>query len=542
MGAECVEAIAANFCEVTEGWGDCPKGLLLLVLGRVVLPSQDMYAEHAHWLANFITASHPELTWCALQSLSHMNVDTDSNPMLEVHVPAVASLLASPLLRAHEQNFDTWEVIVAASRFLCSLDPFRHMDVAMTVVTALPLHIDEEHAKTEMRSFSNYVCQRHHGAYSHFTKRPDSCIQVFSRLFNKLGYNGIAAMEKADLLASASDCQKAFLLLCAASPMNTFNRADGKACAWWILPHLRSASWEVRVAALHCLQRLMAGYMGPEPHAHAVASLLKDEASSVRASAASILGCLGRRASRYEKELLSLLEDTHWNVRYASLVTLGGLMAAARPHASKIACRLNDAHSKCRMAALRALKCMGKTAAPYRDQLLAWQKQWYAQSSWVGPDSGKKLEPITTRALLFPNAFLKHLFKGHAPLGRGYAGPKTIQSQRKEVYKTFMSRGERDRVHVMHDDENISLILDRVELKEARGTYRDVQLGHCRALMWQRQLEKENRQQKKSMLYLQSQRRERAKGSSSYVRAPLSCMEDWVLQECSCRRKIGSKR
>jgi len=82
--------------------------------------------------------------------------------------------------------------------------------------------------------------------------------------------------------------------------------------------------------------------------------------------------------------------------------------------------RLGDKSSKCRMAALRALKCMGKTASQFLPELEQWHGQWVAGS----PLSRFPVEPITTRALMFPHAPLKHIFKGPAPLGNKFAGSK----------------------------------------------------------------------------------------------------------------------
>ena len=64
------------------------------------------------------------------------------------------------------------------------------------------------------------------------------------------------------------------------------------------------------------------------------------------------------------------------------------------------------------------LRCVRlRKKQPFIKELTAWQEQWYAQSPYMRV-GGKKLEPITTRALMFPGAPLKHIFKGHAPLGK----------------------------------------------------------------------------------------------------------------------------
>merc|ERR1711972_171063 len=98
------------------------------------------------------------------------------------------------------------------------------------------------------------------------------------------------------------------------------------------------------------------------------------------------------------------------------------MTAKARSCARAIAAHLNDSDLKCRMAALRALKCMGKCAAEFENSLLQWQHRWV----------GRKPEPVTTRALLFKNVPLAHLFKGRAPLGKSFAGPnKAMRNERK---------------------------------------------------------------------------------------------------------------
>jgi len=238
----------------------------------------------------------------------------------------------------------------------------------------------------------------------------------------------------------------------------------------------------VRMCAIHCLQRLMAGRMGPEPHIHEIALLLKDREPFVRQSAATALGCLGRRVARYEEALLSLLEDDCCSVRYAVLVTLGGLMALARRHSRTISKHLHDKNPRCRMAALRVLKNSGLTAAPFLDQLQAWRQRWYDASPYTCSDNVKKLEPITARALMFPSVHLKHLFKGHAPLGLAFAGPKTARVALEKAYKLKMCQAAAERIRLIRwvdeeDDHDVisGTFASASDVKELREHYRAVQ-------------------------------------------------------------------
>jgi hypothetical protein len=158
----------------------------------------------------------------------------------------------------------------------------------------------------------------------------------------------------------------------------------------------------------------------------------------VRQSAAAALACLGGKAALHKDALLELLHDSCEHVRYASLVTLGGLAAKARPLTSAIVKHLNDSSFKCRMAALRALKCMGQRARPFIAELNRWQEQWYARAMGPAlPNCYKKLERVTTRAIMFADIPLKHVFKGHAPLGQGFAGREEL---RQVMIKEFAAK------------------------------------------------------------------------------------------------------
>merc|ERR1712013_970662 len=173
---------------------------------------------------------------------------------------------------------------------------------------------------------------------------------------------------------------------------------------------------------------------------------------------------------------------------------------------------------------------MGKTARPYEDQLRAWQERWYAQSPWAGPEADQKLEPITTRAMLFPDVKLKHLFHGHAPLGRGFAGSKSIRSQRQEVC-TRALQFRRRRCSSGVEDFGLCVPVEH-ERKEERQEYREGQLRRRRAWRQQRQKEKETRQERRTLPHQQSfrSRSREARRCRSHVRACLSGVEQWVLR------------
>jgi len=204
------------------------------------------------------------------------------------------------------------------------------------------------------------------------------------------------------------------------------------------------------------------------------------------------LGCLGRGALRYQWQLLALLTDDSNHVRYASLVTLGGLLAKAKPHSKTIARHLNDKDAKCRMASLRALKCMGHTAAPYIEDLKAWQQRWFNQDPYTCLESEKKPEPITTRAILFPNIPLKDLFRGHAPLGKRFAGPEAARNG--EIMKMMLKRALAsptnygDRCDGGNDDD-----ADLEVTRERRAAYMAAQARYRAADAARRQQQRQQR-------------------------------------------------
>jgi len=154
-------------------------------------------------------------------------------------------------------------------------------------------------------------------------------------------------------------------------------------------------------------------------------------------------------------------------------------MAKGRPLTETVARHLNDNDPKCRMAALRALKCMGCTAEHFIAELKAWQEQWYAQVPHDG-SFVKKLEPITTRALMFPDVLLKHIFKGRAPLGEQFGGRKSCREARKQEYDLEVCRAQRHaRLYGADDylgEEPWDLLhLQVFDAKEAHARYREAQ-------------------------------------------------------------------
>jgi len=227
-------------------------------------------------------------------------------------------------------------------------------------------------------------------------------------------------------------------------------------------------------------------------HADAIAARLQDTESCVRQAAAVALGCLGRRgAVRYQRQLLALLTDDSNHVRYASLVTLGGLLATARPHSATIARHLNDEDARCRMAALRALKCMGAAAAPYIEDLREWQQRWFNQDPNHCPQSEKKREPITTRAMLFPDVPLKDLFRGHAPLGKRFAGAVVTQKARKEMLRIALRRPS-EYYYGDGDDDNATVVVADLEAtRDKRAEYVAAQARHREADAVRRQQHKQ---------------------------------------------------
>jgi len=311
-----------------------------------------------------------------------------------------------------------------------------------------------------------------------FMKLRTSVAVDFSMLFGSSTLAGSFMQQCLEMFNDAGPCQKALFLLCAARSMPTSPfLGDCKLAAPLLSPLLQDPSWQLRACAIQCLQRLMSGCIGTEATAHSISALLRDPEPSVRLLAATAVGCLGSKAVRYKGALCILLKDSCNHVRYASLITIGGCMAKGRPLTETLARHLNDKDPKCRMAALRALECMGCTAQGFIAELKAWQGQWYAQ---VPHGSSHKLEPITTRALMFPHILLKHIFKGHAPLGERFGGSKSFREARKQEYDLQVCKEQRlvmlyGADHYLREATCKELDLQIVDAKEAHERYREVQ-------------------------------------------------------------------
>lgn len=314
-----------------------------------------------------------------------------------------------------------------------------------------------------------------------------------------------------EMFKHAGPCQKALFLVCAARSMSTSNLIDDcKLAASVLSPLLHDSSWQLRACAIQCLQRLMSGYIEAEASAHSISALLSDPEPFVRQSAATAVGCLGSKAVRYKHALCTLLQDSCNHVRYAGLITIGGFMAKGRPLTKTVARHLNDKDPKCRMAALRALKCMGCSAQYFVAELKAWQAQWHEQVPH-DPSVGKKLEPITTRALMFPQVPLKYIFKGHAPLGGRFGGRKSFREARKQEFDLEVRKAQRQAslsYHDLQEDEWNSWYQQVVDAKEEHANYREAQ---------QRYRATEGRRSKQKLQKLSQCRLAGCQRSSRYV-------------------------
>eukprot|EP00930_Biecheleria_cincta_P035501 TRINITY_DN24417_c0_g1_i1.p1 TRINITY_DN24417_c0_g1~~TRINITY_DN24417_c0_g1_i1.p1 ORF type:complete len:866 (-),score=110.12 TRINITY_DN24417_c0_g1_i1:120-2354(-) len=495
MGVGGIASLVEHFQHVFEPADECHKGLFLLSIGRAMMPFTASHSQYISWFASFLKERPVRLSLYAVQSLIEILKCPELQPEFEQYIPEVFSLLCRSQTVGADNEFPAmpgrvhggapWLEILspAACKLLGKLGD-RVVPHARLIVSTFMTHASEATASEEIDRFQRIVIRKAHGAFATFLKETTSTVASFSSLLNSLGYGCYAAIMRhsTEMFLTAGPCQQALMLLCMARPFPTFTKAEAADCAPWIIPFLRNPSWQVRACAIVCIQRLMAGYMGPEPHAHDIATLLGDPVPFVRQLAATAIGCLGRNAVRYKKTLLRLLADSFASVRYSTLVTLGGLMALACPHSHAIAAHLKDIDPKCRMAALRALKCMGKTASPFRDALKSWQQRWYARSGWYD-DRLKKPEPITARALLFPDVPLRKLFKGHAPLGHRFGGPKREQDARRQKFTVAMQIAEARCIHFREHgfedtEEPMSLMLDAIAFREAREYTRQVQRQH----------------------------------------------------------------
>jgi hypothetical protein len=446
MGSETTATIMDSFPAIFKDAGPCQKGLALLSIARA-MPMNEVNTLCVSWFATFLDEPIVPLQWCAVHSLCHVLENAALHHEMEAYICKVVPLLtrrddtavgACPLLAG--ELADHRSLQMGGCMLLAKLG---HLVVPYThdIIIALLSNIDCADANAAINGFRHCMQKKSHSSYmySWLKKAASSAILGFSRIFNAIGYDGFRVIigNPPTIWSKASPCQKALVLLAAARPLPTFSKSAAAACSAWFSCLLKDPNWEMRMCAIHCLQRTMAGNMVPHA-ADAIAAMLVDDVPFVRQSAATALGCLGRRAVLYRDGLLRLLSDDCCHVRYASLVTLGCLLAQARPLDRHIAVHLNDKSAKCRMAALRVLKCMGKTARPYIEELTAWQQRWSNQCPYEDPEFGKKPEPITTRALLFPDVPLRKLFKGHAPLGNKFVGAKAVREQRRDIYNKVM--------------------------------------------------------------------------------------------------------
>lgn len=490
MGSEGLMIIVDHFQKTFETADESHKGLALMSIARAMLPFTASHSRYISWFVSFLRERLSWLSLFAVQCLIQIAKCQELQPALEEYIPEVLSLLSRPIEADYKPpnmlyprwgGFTCSSVLSSAACKLLSKLGDRVGPHSQLIVSTFVAITTEAACSAELDRFQRAVVRKTHGAFAAFLKEKSSTVASFSVLFNSLGYDGQAGImsHSTEIFRTAGPCQQALMLLCMARPWPTFTKAHAAYCASWITPFLGHPSWQVRACAIVCIQRLMAGYMGPEPHVHSIAALLSDPTPFVRQLAATAIGCLGRNAVRYEKTLLLLLKDSCPSVRYAALVTLGGMMALACAHIKAIASHLSDRDTKCRMAALRALKCMGKTASPFRHELKSWQQLWYARVTWPS----NKLEPISARALLFPDIPLRELFKGHAPLGHRFAGSKIKQDARRQRYTAAMQTAEASGIHflehgIQDTQESVSTMLDAIAVREAREYAREVQVRH----------------------------------------------------------------
>jgi len=487
IGPEGLLVMTDRLAHTFQSFQEAQKEVALVAIVEAMLSFGDFRVQCIDWLAVFICDSNMRLSWCAIQLLNRVMLKSPDLLMaMEQFVPSVLSCFES-LVESLEDRFRFEDCFSSYSPAMCSfLGNYSHLIAPhmKNVITVFLAMISEESAGREIEAFQRHVERKPHGAYMFYMKNRDSLVAVFSSIFKRLGYECCERIlqEYAELPCHVGPCQKAVLLLAAAQPMPTFTKSQALGCSARVSALLRDVNWQLRMCAIYCLQRLMAGCMGPEPYIHQLAVLLKDRKPFVRQSAATALGCLGRRVALYEKTLLSLLEEDRCSIRYAALVTLGGLMALARRHSRTISRHLHDKSPRCRMAALRVLKNSGLNAAPFLDKLQAWRQKWYDASQYTWIDKMKKLEPITARALMFPSVPLKHLFKGRAPLGRAFAGPKTARIALEKKYNLKMSQAVPQRMRMIRrrheaDDHDVLLgmFASASDIKESREHYRAVQ-------------------------------------------------------------------
>jgi hypothetical protein len=462
MGLASIVRIMHSYSKRVQGVGEWHKAVVLLSITRALLgvKNEDQQQETAEkegsdigeetsvlveWFIPFLSDSAKVVRKCALTCLCRIVRSFELHAVVEPYFDEVLALLVGGRAAGPSWGMDRHhrETYYAEAGELLQILGSRLVPHTRRIIAAFFDCVCEDDARAELAAFQREVENKNHGAYMYFLKEnKTSILTIFTYVLETLGFEGFSLLMQdysETVGALVGPCQKAAMLWCFAKALPTFSKAHAAKCAAWIAPFLADPSWHLRMCAIHCLQRTLAGNM--VLHADAIAACLHDQEPFVRQSAAAALGCLGRKgAMKYRWKLLTLEHDASRHVRYAALVALGGLLAKARPFSRIIAKHLDDEDPKCRMAALRALKLMGESALPHIDALKRWQQRWYEQV----PADYNKPEPITTRALLFAHVPLKDLFRGHAPLGHNFAGSEATRNKMNNALKIALSTAQQE--------------------------------------------------------------------------------------------------
>lgn len=123
-----------------------------------------------------------------------------------------------------------------------------------------------------------------------------------------------------------------------------------------LLAKLKSGDWEVRVAAVRALGKLVTGVP-----VELLVSALDDEDGSVRAAAVHALGKVGKRAPL--NRLVAALHDPDWHVRETAALALGK-QGKRLPH-EVLMTALHDRDESVREAAGLVLKWIAEESAAY---------------------------------------------------------------------------------------------------------------------------------------------------------------------------------
>eukprot|EP00928_Gymnodinium_smaydae_P040691 TRINITY_DN27575_c0_g1_i1.p1 TRINITY_DN27575_c0_g1~~TRINITY_DN27575_c0_g1_i1.p1 ORF type:complete len:817 (-),score=111.91 TRINITY_DN27575_c0_g1_i1:167-2617(-) len=487
MGHDALLALCDNLADLLSHCEEMEQRIIvLLALAKAIAGTSLWDTAHAGYVqcfVPFLKDAQPFLRWCGACCLSHiLQTRAGMASFILPYVEDVSRLFlpANAIVEAlgtyaYQRSHVKIAMSMTACKLLVQLGAEWLPSHFSSVFHAMLSSCDDYVAQNELTRFQRCIEKKSHGSFVYSWLKGQSSVNVlgFSDVFLFLGYDGFLAMrnEFASDDSRATTCQRALMLLIASRAFPTFSKVAALESAAWMATLLKSSSWELRMSAVHGLQRLLAGNMLPQ--VHDIVASLGDEMSFVRQLAATALGCCGRTAARYHTKLLPLLRDPSCHVRYSALVTLGGCLAKALPFERVIVKHLTDSSAKCRMAALRALKGMGKTAHPYKSQLLAWQKMWYAQG-FDEPNGSRKREPITTKALLFPDVPLKNLFRGHAPLGNKLAGaPRTCERRQTIITRKLATRAEPKEMatHVEALPEFENGDADPILQKELRESY-----------------------------------------------------------------------